>query len=301
MNILLIGNKNTLDSPEEYYGEYAEFFEKALDYSKQGGSIKFTFMDDLIISVGDDEFSIYDTRNESDLNAYDLLLIRGKGFRNKYDVVKAVSSYGNINGIPVVNNYAQYSDSSKLSQAVQFYEHGMPVASTVLVTQAFLDGKAELNFGFPCIMKATYGAHGLDNYLVNDLSEVREIAANTTDKYFVLQRFIPNDRDYRILVIGDETVVIERSAATGSHLNNTSQGGSSAIASLDDIPKDIVDKTKDLMQRLGMTIAGADVLADKETGEFYFLEINSQPQLMTGASVDEKAKALGRYLDSVGN
>jgi glutathione synthase/RimK-type ligase-like ATP-grasp enzyme len=301
MNILLIGNKFTLDSPEEYYGDYAEFFETALGYSKQDGSIKYTFMDDLIISVGDDKFSIYDTRNESDLNAYDLLLIRGRGFKNKYDIVKAISSYGNINGIPVVNNYSQYSDFSKLSQAVQFYELGMPVASTVLVTKAVLDGKAELNFGFPCIMKAAYGAHGIDNYLVNDLSEVREIAAKTYKKYFVLQRFIPNDKDYRILVIGDEKVVIERSASSGSHLNNTSQGGSAVLASLDDIPKDFIGKIKDLMRRLGMTVAGADVLADKETGKFFFLEINSQPQLMTGASVDEKAKAFGHYLDSVGN
>lgn len=298
MNILLIGNKETSGTPEQYYGDYAAFFDKALSYSTKGGGIKFTLIDDLIIAVGDDTFSIYDSRHACDIADYDLILIRGKGFRNMFDTVKTISSYGTHKNVPVINNYTGFRDSSKLMQAVQFFELGLPVACTVLVTPAVLTGKAPLPFGFPCIMKAAYGAHGNDNYLVNSMLEASEIAAKSAGKRFVLQRFVPNDNDYRVLIIGGEVLVIGRSAANGSHLNNTSQGGSAVLAN-GEVPDEVITQSRKIMEHLDMTIAGVDLLADKNTGKFYFLEVNSQPQLMSGAFIDEKAQALGKFFNSL--
>jgi D-alanine-D-alanine ligase-like ATP-grasp enzyme len=48
-----------------------------------------------------------------------------------------------------------------------------------------------------------------------------------------------------------------------------------------------------------MTIAGVDALQSKETGEFYFLEVNAQPQLMTGAFTDKKAEMIGKLFDDL--
>lgn len=299
MNILLIGNKETSDNPEQYYGEYAAFFEQAIGYAQAEGNIAFTLFDDLVISVGDGAFSIYDARTQKDLNEYQLILIRGKGFRNLFEVVKTISSYAKYSGIPVVNDYSAFRDSSKLTQAVQFFENNLPVARSVYVTPAVLAEKAALGFNFPCIMKATFGAHGNDNYLVRSMDEAREIYANNPGKPFVLQRFVPNNNDYRVLIIGDEVLVIGRAAVEGSHLNNTSQGGSAVLSPEGEIPAEIIEGARRLMKSLDMTIAGVDVLADKETGEFFFLEVNSQPQLMSGAFIDEKAKAIGRYLDTL--
>lgn len=299
MNILLIGNKETADNPEQYYGEYASFFEQAIGYSKTESTIKFTLLDDLVISVGDGEFSIYDTRHQTDLDVYQLVLIRGKGFRNMFDVVKTISSYGKHKNFPVVNNYTDFRDSSKLMQAVQFFELSIPVACTVLVTPAVLSRDTPPNFDFPCIMKATFGAHGNDNYLVKDMAEAREISEKCSDKRFVMQRFVPNDNDYRILIIGKEVLIIGREAVEGSHLNNTSQGGSAVLADSDEVPSNVIADSRRIMEHLKMTIAGVDVLADKNTGEFFFLEVNSQPQLMSGAFVEEKAKAVAKFFDSL--
>jgi len=299
MNILLIGNKETADNPEQYYGEYASFFEQAIGYSKTESTIKFTLIDDLIISVGDGEFSIYDTRHQTDLDAYQLVLIRGKGFRNMFDVLKTVSSYGKYKNFPVVNNYTNFRDSSKLMQAVQFFELSIPVACTVLVTPAVLSRDTPPNFDFPCIMKATFGAHGNDNYLVKDMAEAREISEKSSDKRFVMQRFVPNDNDYRILIIGKEVLIIGREAVEGSHLNNTSQGGSAVLADSDEVPASVIADSRRIIEHLNMVIAGVDVLADKNTGEFFFLEVNSQPQLMSGAFVEEKAKAVAKFFDSL--
>jgi D-alanine-D-alanine ligase-like ATP-grasp enzyme len=41
-----------------------------------------------------------------------------------------------------------------------------------------------------------------------------------------------------------------------------------------------------------MTFAGVDVMQNKETGKYYFLEVNMQPQLTTGALLKEKQALL---------
>lgn len=299
MKILLIGNKETSQDTDAYYGEYADFFRKAIAHSSTNASIEYTMFDDLVISVGDDEFSVFDTKTNKDVSDYQLVLIRGKGFRNLFDVVKTISSYCVYKNIPVINDYSSFRDSSKLMQAVNFYEHQLPVARTVYVTPAVLSGKAQLGFDFPCIMKAVFGAHGNDNYLVDSIEEAREIARNSPDLRFVLQRFVPNDNDYRILVIGDELAVIGREAVEGSHLNNTSQGGAAVLVDPATIPEKVLLDSKKIAKKLGMTFAGVDVLADRETGDYYFLEVNSQPQLMSGAFVEEKAKLIGTFFDSI--
>ncbi|CAN5444156.1 hypothetical protein BH10PAT3_BH10PAT3_1500 [soil metagenome] len=299
MKALLIGNRETSEDPEAYYSEYQAFFKRAANSSKTKPEIEYTLFEDLIISVGDDEFTIFDTRHKTDISSYQLILIRGKAFRQYFDVVKSLSTYAKLKNVPVVNDYSTFRDSSKLTQALQFYELNIPVAKTVFVTTAVLEEKAPLGIEFPCIMKATHGAHGNDNYLVKGMAEAKAIAERSNDINFVMQRFVPNNKDYRLLVAGSEVLVIGREAVDGSHLNNTSQGGSAQLATADEVPIGVIEDAKKVTAALGMTFSGVDVLADKNTGKFYFLEVNSQPQLMSGAFIDKKVEIIGRYFDTL--
>ena len=45
-------------------------------------------------------------------------------------------------------------------------------------------------------------------------------------------------------------------------------------------------------------VAGVDVIKDKETGLWYCLEVNENPQLVTGAFVDKKILAFSDYLSN---
>ena len=111
------------------------------------------------------------------------------------------------------------------------------------------------------------------------------------------QKYHQNDSDYRVLVMGDlKPLVMKRTAASGSHLNNTSQG---AKAELSNLPKHLLEQSQSLAKELKMTIAGVDILKDKTTGEMLFLEINSQPQLLSGAYVSDKKKLFNDLLDSI--
>jgi len=299
MNILLIGSKQTSGNIPKYYNDYIDFFRKGSLHAKSSVGFSWTLFDDLFISVGDGDFRIIDTKSGHLLEHFDLILIRGKAFRHFFDVVRSVSRYAELKNIPVVNNYSGFRDSSKLAQAVQFFETGLPVANTVYVSKAVLEDKNELPFGFPCIMKAVFGAHGNDNYLVKSMDEVRNISEKS-DLRFVLQRFVPNDNDFRILIMGSDAITISRKAINGSHLNNTSMGGEAYLVANESLPKGLIQDSIKIARYLDMTIAGVDALIDKETGEYFFLEVNSQPQLMSGAFIEEKEKLFGRYLDSTG-
>ena len=299
MRVLLIGNTGVSSIDDEaYFGRYVDFLQGSVGQDSDI-QVEYTFFDDLYIAVGDDSFTIYDTRNQRQLSESDVVLLRGTAFRQYVDVVKAISSYAAEHNMQSINDYSGFRDSSKLTQAVQFHQLGLPVALSVYVTEAVLQAKYPLGFDFPCIMKATFGSHGNDNYLVKSLEEAVEIAGRDPKKKFVLQRFVPNDKDYRLLVIDDEVAVIGRSPVEGSHLNNTSQGGAAQLEAAGVVPEAIIEGAKRITKHLGMSISGVDVLADKLTGEFYFLEVNAQPQLMTGALLDVKSAMMGRYLRAV--
>lgn len=306
MKVVIIGSSNSSPTDEDraYYQKYIDFFKDSSEYSRNSIEINSALLDDLFVSVGDGEFYIYDSRNKVELKEYDVIFFRGSRFKASMDVVATINAYANINNIKTVNTYGANRDPSKLLQAVNFELMNIPVAKTVLVNDAGLKSLSEDGLDdwvFPCILKARYGSHGNDNYLVKSKQEVVSIVNQDKTKGYVLQRFIENDGDFRILIVGKEAIVIGRNAQDGSHLNNTSQGGSASLVLSDSIPIEIKDHARNILSFYDMTIGGVDAIQDKTTGEFFFLEVNAQPQLMTGAFIEEKKMMLGKLFDELLN
>src|SRR5690606_3292372 len=98
---------------------------------------------------------------------------------------------------------------------------------------------------------------------------------------------IPNEGDYRILVFGGKPVLaLYRRSQEESHLNNTSQGATADLVSVDAIDPTIV---ADVIQAAAVEkfeVAGVDAMIDRVTGRHYILEVNQSPQLATGAFPD---------------
>ncbi len=302
MKILILGALDPItEKGRAYYDDYVTYFKDSLPESQHETAITTAVLDDLIISVGDGDFSIYDTYNKCELRNYDTLILRGHGFAAATDVVGTISEYAHLHAMSIINDYKVIRNLSKLLQATHFFISDLPVARTVYVNPAVLRAGPELDWTFPSIMKATNGSHGNDNYVVHSHEEVQAISHDNPTKRFVLQRFVPNKGDYRVLIVGDEVLVIGRSAMEGSHLNNTSQGGEAVLIAVEELPKDAIEQSKRIMDRFGMTIAGVDILVDDVTGDYSFLEVNAQPQLMTGAFVAEKQQLVGKLLAGLAN
>lgn len=223
------------------------------------------------------------------------------------DVALSAATYAKAKGATVVNTEVLYTRSrSKLSQCVVAALNGIkttPFLFSMDTARLKAGLKSHWEAGFPIIMKGVRANRGNDNYLVHSEDEAGRTLENQGDEegpWFIVQSFVPNNGDYRIIVMGDDVkAVIHRLAQDGTHLNNTSKGGTATYSSVDVLPKEVVDQSVRLSKLLRREITGVDMIQHSETGEFYLLEINNMPQLATGAYVQEKFTQLDAYLGSV--
>jgi hypothetical protein len=106
---------------------------------------------------------------------------------------------------------------------------------------------------------------------------------------------LPNEHDFRVLVMGGgSSLQIRRRGADDTHLNNTSKGGQAEMVG--QIDSDTLSSCAVLAAKIGADIAGIDLLQDAATNNYYFLEINFQPQIISGAYVKEKSAELEKFL-----
>lgn len=236
---------------------------------------------------------------------FDRLFLTG-WFKSKAfdDIALAVASYARHHDVPFHNREAGKNRSNaKLSQYVIAALLGIPITPFVfsLNTARFLQAIDNSGITYPMIIKSVRAAKGNDNYLVHSRQELHEIVQANPDISFIAQAFVPNNGDYRVIVMGDAVrLVIHRQSQAGTHLNNTSKGSLARSVKLDTLPTEILTQSVAIAQALQREITGVDMIIHKETGHHYFLEANNMPQLSTGSLVPLKIAALDTYLTSQG-
>lgn len=141
------------------------------------------------------------------------------------------------------------------------------------VLAAVTDGILE----YPFIAKPNLGAQGKGVALIRSAADL-SLLDKTIDEH-VFQRFIRNTGDWRVIMVGAKPLgVMKRIAQSGSHLNNISQGASSVLETDKAVLKKVIDIAVKASAVLGYQYCGVDVIRDEDTGEYYFLEVNSAPQ-----------------------
>lgn len=212
-------------------------------------------------------------------------------------IFSALSCYCHKNGIMLLDDSFTNTDG-KLYALWRFWFDDIPVAKTFFGPTDFLVQKiAEL--GGKGILKSVQGTKGKDNYLVQSEKELQEALKNHIDTDFVLQNFIPNDGDWRIILINFEPkLAIYRSSHGKDHRNNTSVGGEAKLIPLEEVDPRAIELSISAARALDIKIAGADIIQDSSTGELTVLEVNRTPQLATGAFINEKAEVLKNLIRS---
>lgn len=242
---------------------------------------------------------------QTDLASFDTIFMMA-WFKTKVleDIALSAATYAVAKGVTVFNSEVLYTRSrTKLSQYVVATLNGIkttPFLFCLDVSQLEEAISSRWSGGYPVIMKGIQASRGDDNYLAATLSDARAVFADYVTQdgpYLVVQSFIPNDGDYRVVVMGDAVVsVIHRQATDGGHLNNTSKGGAAVYSDASVLPSSVIEQSILLAKLLRREITGVDMIQHRETGEFYLLEINNMPQLATGSYVDEKMSELDIFL-----
>lgn len=235
-----------------------------------------------------------------DLTKADLIVFRGgiEQYPTQIAMIRLVLDKLNI---PYFNTMSQdVRSSNKALQSAMFFKYDMPFPSTYYAEPGIFFANVDTHFEYPFIIKDTNAGHGLNNYLVKNREEVDAIQADpaVADREFLAQEFIKNDGDFRVFLMGEKCLPIHRVGDGSSHLNNTSRGGSGTIVDESALPEKALIDAKEIAKNFGYVMAGVDVIIDSDSGDYYFLELNSQPQIMTGAVVDSKLSLFTDLIES---
>lgn len=279
--------------------------EQLMDFGRQAlgnagqVSVSFCRVDQVAYFISNSESHMIDSANDTDLADYDLVWFRGK-LAAVASEVATIANYLKIQGVQSTNTfYSQRRGVGKVNQMYILAANKLPIPKTLSAANEYLPQYINKFLVYPVIVKDTHGSHGHQNYLVHNEQQLSEILRANPDIRFMVQEFIKSEGDYRILFAGDSKLIIHRLAAGDSHLNNTSQGAKASLIAGSDFPEQVVQEARRLADICEYEIAGVDVIIDSQTGHHYFLEINSQPQVATGAFVAEKQRLVGEYFSSL--
>lgn len=254
---------------------------------------------ELLFEVGTNYAHITHPAQKLDVKDFDVVIIRHIGALDAE--AHAVAVYCRKYGITCVDSYLDRIIDDKLSAA---YEHWLAGANLPRTFYGPIEevAKQVSKLGGKAILKDNRGHKGKLNFVVTSAGEVLEIARANEGVRFVLQEFIPNDGDYRVLVFNYKPVLaIKRMAGTGSHLNNTSQGGLAELVPLEKLDPQIIDMAVKVSRAEGLEVSGVDAIVDKNTGRFYILEVNHAPQISSGSFPEEKAVAYAKFVEELAN
>ena len=246
---------------------------------------------DLLIDGENTSIRIRET-NE-DLTDFDAVVCISTPKHDLIDIYSSIGCYCRKNHIKMIDDTFT-NTSGKLYEMWRFYENDIPVPKTAYGSIDFLKEQLE-KFGGIGILKATRSKKGGGVFLVKSEDEIDAILNTDESRFdYILQNFIENDGDYRVITIDFEPkLAILRSSGGKDYRNNTSLGGSAKIIELDE---ELSSIAANAAKATDIKFAGVDIIEDKNTGERFVLEINRTPQFTTGTFTDEKYNVLKDYL-----
>jgi hypothetical protein len=253
---------------------------------------RFASFADLAYFVNGSHSRIWHVTEGWDIADFDLVIFERVG--DEIEKAIGAAQYLHTKHVQFFDSYLLTQGKGKLAGSFMRVGAGFSVPRTFYAApaQCKLVFAQNAPFPFPCILKADNGRKGKDNYFVHSYEELSELLDANTHLMMLVQEFIPNEGDLRVLVFnGSAKVVIHRQGKDGSHLNNTSQGGAARLLSMQDVDAKILVGCESLSQLERLEVAGVDVIIDARTGKYYFLEVNRAPQLTSGAFIDEKVAA----------
>lgn len=162
-------------------------------------------------------------------------------------------------------------------------------------------------FNFPVIIKGSGGDRGTRVFKANNLEEleklVRDLRKSETEegRRYMLQEYIENEGDFRILVLGEKVLGVMKRARTAKNefRNNYSVGGTIEVANL---PEEIKKLAVKAARVCGLAVAGVDVaFRDNDFKKPVIWEVNKGPQFkgfMKATGIDVPAEIV-KYLVSL--
>jgi ribosomal protein S6--L-glutamate ligase len=236
----------------------------------------------------------------------DVVVVRGMPAGSLEEVIFRMDVLGRLAaaGMPVVNAPRSLEVAiDKYLSLARLAAAGLPVPRTIVGQEPEAVARAFADLGGDCVVKPIFGSGGRGLARLSDPAALRGfLAASRPDDAagwhapVYLQEFVPHAGwDVRVLVVGDRTIAMRRSAPAGDWRTNVSLGGRpEAFAP----PVHWIDLAVRAAAAVGTEVAGVDLLPARD-GRVLVLEVNAVPgwRGLESATGIDIAKAITIHLE----
>lgn len=230
---------------------------------------------------------------ETDLAEFDGWYFRAVG--SELEWAKLLEIYAKRHYIPVVDEYLLTHGPLRRFKSVmgfQLIEAGVNYPKSAFV-ESLVDLETEIsNWQFPLIIKLSQGGrHGMGTFFLKTKEEYKEFLEKLEERKriaiqegkqqpsyrgFLIQEYIPNDGDFRLMTVGYKSVGgFKRAPKEEKMVLNKSIAKSSRLEVL---PEDVIEEAEKAARVLGVEVAGTDLVRDSRNGKVYVIEVNEAPQ-----------------------
>lgn len=259
------------------------------------GSLK-----DLQIRFTNNSLKVTESMTGMDLAEFDLVYF--ELFHKRQQQALVAAKYLDNSGVHYFTpEVGRFTPLSKIGQQALLINKNLPLPDGISTSAREFRKLFRKNapYPYPFVLKSIQDFGGNNNFLIQNYEDLKAKLIEHPDVTFIVQPFIANDFDYRVLILGGEIkMVMKRARASDdTHLNNTSQD---AVASIFDesilTDKQRIDSLKAARLVGREQFCGLDLLINKHTGEHVILEINEAPAIQLGADPEQKMQLLLKYM-----
>ncbi len=192
--------------------------------------------------------------------------------------IRILSDHLISHNIPFINEniIRSYPFYNKFTQSQIFQIHNIVTPKTFHVNRNTPENILHImkmhGLNFPIVLKRSAGSQGKSVYLINTEDELKKHLYDRQNINYILQEYIENKEDYRVLFINKKVIgIMKRSSVNGEWRNNFSLGGSVTYYHDEKMEAFVYD----ICMKIGFDNAGVDIIVYKD--KMYVLEINLTP------------------------
>ena len=203
----------------------------------------------------------------------------------KTEIVNPILQYLETYKIPHFNYGTPNDRGNKTQDMYNLTRAGLPYVPTFIASSS-KDASSYVteHWGgnYPVVCKVMNGSQGDGIKKCDNQKELEECFSNNENPYYedfrMVQKFIPNDGDFRILIFDGVIIASAKRVAKDKKKdfrNNMSKGGKGYNMAA---PHKANQIALDAANVVGKEMAGVDLIKDKNEGNWYIMEVNSSPQ-----------------------
>lgn len=242
---------------------------------------------------------------QEDIRNFELVYFRRVG-REYYPYAGAVAACLGFLGIKyldrVFGSYGQLgATQDKLTSYIKLAAAGLPIIPSVFCFRSRIDEYRKIiidRLGTPLVAKEITLQRGEGVFLARNRAEVRVPKRYKAEDQFLWQQFIRSEEEYRLLVLGGRVGVWERKTRTdpAEFRSNVALGAREEFLPLENLPTDLTQIAVRAAATLDFDIAGVDVMREKDTGNWWLVEVNRGPGLTYDRSVSPELDRMAAYI-----